>query len=339
MRKSKPHDSSRIFVNYRREDTAGHVLALMPSLRDRFGSDRIFRDLDDVPPGQNFVDYFKGALESCSVMLVVIGPDWLTSPHPRRGMRWLDDPDNFERIEIATALKKENVRVIPVLVGRGTMPSFEELPPDLQPLSSRNAIELSDVRWQSDVEHLLTALALVMDQGEPRVSHAAAEQHDAEQAVPEPIDTLPRRIFLCYRRSDSGTIVGRIYDRLERDFGKENIFKDVDNIPFGVDFVERLDSEVRKCDVLFAIIGQRWLKSRQRGAPLLDNPNDFVRIEIASALRRTIPVVPVLVDGARMPLESQLPDEIKALARRHGTEVRHDPDFHSDMTRLLSRIG
>jgi len=152
MRKSKPHDSSRIFVNYRREDTAGHVLALMPSLRDRFGSDRIFRDLDDVPPGQNFVDYFKGALESCSVMLVVIGPDWLTSPHPRRGMRWLDDPDNFERIEIATALKKENVRVIwdtivDEITGR---PGKTPLPPSVEGLKLRNAVTGEETHLKVD---------------------------------------------------------------------------------------------------------------------------------------------------------------------------------------------
>ncbi len=185
------------------------------------------------------------------------------------------------------------------------------------------------------LDDLAHDICLLLRKAEP----ALAQQRQTEQAAPPPKDTRARRIFLCYRRGDSGTIVGRIYDRLERDFGKNNIFKDVDSIPFGVDFVERLDQEVEKCHVLFAVIGQHWLTSGPRGAAQLDDPNDFVRIEIASALRRTIPVVPVLVDGARMPLENQLPDEIKALARRQGTEVRHDPDFHGDMTRLLSRIG
>jgi hypothetical protein len=134
-------------------------------------------------------------------------------------------------------------------------------------------------------------------------------------------------------------MVGRIYDRLKDDFGEENIFKDVDNIPFGVDFVEHLDLEVQKCNVLFVVIGARWLNSDSGERARLEDSNDFVRVEIASGLRRGIPVVPLLVDGARMPREDQLPDDIKLLARRNGTDIRHDPDFHGDMTRLLARLG
>lgn len=148
-----------------------------------------------------------------------------------------------------------------------------------------------------------------------------------------------RRIFVCYRRHDSGIIVGRIYDRLVNELGKENVFKDVDTIPFGVDFVKYLDGEVQKCSVLFAVIGPRWLEPGPEGEPRLNDPDDFVRIEIAAALRRDIPVVPLLVDGAQMPRADRLPEELKALSRRNGTEIRHDPDFHTDLTRLLSRLG
>jgi hypothetical protein len=119
----------------------------------------------------------------------------------------------------------------------------------------------------------------------------------------------------------------------------ENVFKDVDNIPFGVDFVEHLDREVQKCTVLLAVIGPRWLPAGEQGTRRLEDPNDFVRIEIDSALRREIPVVPLLVDGASMPRVEELPDELKPLARRNGTEIRHDPDFHNDMSRLLARLG
>jgi hypothetical protein len=169
----------------------------------------------------------------------------------------------------------------------------------------------------------------------PLTSATSARKPRTKPRPPLPADSPPvvRRIFLCYRRDDSGVIVGRIYDRLAREFGDDNVFKDIDNIPFGVDFVDHLDREVQKCDVLFAVIGARWLDAR------LDDPNDFVRIEIASALHRTIPVVPILVDGAQMPRADQLPEQIKGLARRNGTMVRHDPDFHSDLTRLLARLG
>ena len=354
MAKSEPHGSSQIFVSYRHEDAGGYVLALLPALRNRFGHDRIVKEIVDTSPSN-----VPRKLESYSMVLVVIGPDWLTVPSPSRKGRAIDDPDDYVRRAIAAALKIADLLVLPVLVGRGTMPASEELPPDLESLSLRNAFELSDVRWNGDVSRLLTTIELLMEgrltikqrDGEPIRSSATAsesernedfsghgQQRQSDQAA-NGKETLTRRIFLCYRRADSATIVGRIYDRLEKEFGRKNIFKDVDNIPFGVDFVEHLDREVEKCDVLFAVIGKRWLRSRPRGAALLDDPNDFVRIEIASALRRTIPVVPILVDGARMPLENQLPEEIKALARRHGTDVRHDPDFHADMTRLLSRIG
>lgn len=179
----------------------------------------------------------------------------------------------------------------------------------------------------------------------PRETHAIGIKSTRKLRTKKPqarsVDaaSVVRRIFLCYRRDDSGTIVGRIFDRLAIEFGNENIFKDVDNIPYGVDFVEYLDREIQKCGALFVVIGPRWLRSAPQDASRLDDPNDFVRIEIASALRRTIPVVPVLVDGAQMPRADQLPDEIQSLARRHGTMIRQDPDFHSDVTRLLSRLG
>lgn len=148
------------------------------------------------------------------------------------------------------------------------------------------------------------------------------------------------RVFISYRREDSGTIVGRIHDRLVRDFGAGNVFKDIDNIPFGVDFVDHLDHEVEKCSVLFAVIGPDWLTAAaDDGGRRLDDPHDFVHIEIASALRRKIPVVPILVDGARVPAAGDLPDDLKPLARRNGIRIRHDPDFHNDMSRLLSRLG
>jgi hypothetical protein len=143
---------------------------------------------------------------------------------------------------------------------------------------------------------------------------------------------------VSYRRDDSATIVGRICDRLASELGSEHVFKDVDSIPFGVDFVEYLDHEVEQCSVLFAIIGPKWLATGPGGARRLDDPQDFVRIEIASALRRGIPVVPLLVDGARLPQTNEIPEDLQPLARRNGIEIRHDPDFHNDMTRLLSRL-
>jgi hypothetical protein len=162
-------------------------------------------------------------------------------------------------------------------------------------------------------------------------------------AASRPPEVLPkhekRRLFICYRREDTIGIVGRIYDRLVRDLGEDSVFKDVDNIPFGADFVDYIEQEIHRCHVLLAVIGPRWFGDAGDGTPRLNDPNDFVRIEIAAALRRAIIVVPLLVDGAKMPKHDQLPDDLKQLTRRNGTVVRHDPDFHPDVTRLLSRLS
>jgi hypothetical protein len=150
--------ASRIFVSYRREDTAGHVLALIPRLREHFGADRVFKDTDSIAPGQDFVATIKKELESCSVLLAIIGKEWLTIQDVRNNRRRLDDPDDFLRLEVGTALNNQNILVIPVLVGRAAMPPVEQLPPDLANLARRNAIELSDIRWESDLDRLVKAI-------------------------------------------------------------------------------------------------------------------------------------------------------------------------------------
>lgn len=146
------------------------------------------------------------------------------------------------------------------------------------------------------------------------------------------------RIFISYRRTDSADITGRIYDRLIGKFGKEPIFKDVDSIPLGFDFMEFLEMKVGECDVLLAIIGDRWLESDPSGKRRLDDPNDFVRIEIQSALERGIPIIPLLVRGAQMPREADLPVGLRKLVYRNGTLIRSDPDFHRDMDRLIAAL-
>jgi formylglycine-generating enzyme required for sulfatase activity len=145
------------------------------------------------------------------------------------------------------------------------------------------------------------------------------------------------KVFISYRRSDSQDVTGRIYDHLERRFGAENVFFDVDSIPLGVDFREHLDEAVGRCDVLLAVIGDSWLESRD-GERRLDDARDFVRIEIESALRRGIPVIPVLVGRAAMPAEQELPESLKPLAFRNAAEVRSGRDFGDHVARLIRGI-
>jgi hypothetical protein len=147
------------------------------------------------------------------------------------------------------------------------------------------------------------------------------------------------KIFVSYRRDDSADIAGRIYDRLTAKFGRDAVFKDVDSIPLGTNFKKHLTKIVQECVVELVIIGRQWVTIKnKRGQRRLDDPRDFVRIEIESALSREIPVVPLLVQGASMPSEEQLPTSLAELAYRHGIEVRRDPDFHRDMNRLETAL-
>jgi hypothetical protein len=126
------------------------------------------------------------------------------------------------------------------------------------------------------------------------------------------------QIFISYRRDDTSASAGRLYDRLLVCLPNNHIFIDVDLDP-GIDFVEAIETSVGSCDVLIAVIGKRWLTSSDDdGQRRLDNQEDFVRLEVATALKRNIRVIPVLVDGASIPRSSDLPDELKLLARRNA---------------------
>src|SRR5262245_2551501 len=102
------------------------------------------------------------------------------------------------------------------------------------------------------------------------------------------------KIFINYRRDDSNGMAGRLHDRLAQTFGPDNIFMDVDNIPVGEDFVAYLNSQVTACNVVLAVIGRSWLKAKdKRGQRRLNQPDDWVAIELAAALTRNIPVIPI----------------------------------------------
>jgi TIR domain len=146
------------------------------------------------------------------------------------------------------------------------------------------------------------------------------------------------KVFISYRRDDASAEAGRLFDRLFQHFSQNEIFMDVDTIEPGVDFVEAIEEVVGACDVLIAVIGSRWLTSSDRGGRRrLDIPEDIVRLEIATALKRGIRVVPVLVEGATMPEVGELPDDLKALVRRNAVEIGHNR-FNADSERLVTAL-
>jgi uracil-DNA glycosylase family 4 len=146
------------------------------------------------------------------------------------------------------------------------------------------------------------------------------------------------RIFISYRRQDSEGYVGRLYDHLIQYFDRNDVFIDVDNIPPGSDFVTQLEDAVAMCDVFIAVIGPLWATiTDEQGQRRLDQWDDFVRLEAASALKGNKLVIPVLVGQAKMPAPHQLPDDIAPLARRNAVELSHQR-FSYDVQKLVDAI-
>jgi TIR domain len=148
---------SRILINYRRRDGQAYAAQLHDWISDRYGADQVFADVD-TKPGVDFVGAIERAVQSTDVMLVVIGRGWLVD---EEGRRRLDDPDDFVRIEIEAALVS-NIRIIPVLVGGASLPTKDDLPSQLAMLNRRQAFELSDTHWRTDLDRLGSNLDLMM---------------------------------------------------------------------------------------------------------------------------------------------------------------------------------
>lgn len=144
-------------------------------------------------------------------------------------------------------------------------------------------------------------------------------------------------VFISYRRQDSAGHAGRLFDRLLERLGREHVFMDVAGIEAGVDFVHTINSAVGSCQLLLAVVGPEWLKTADGAGRRLDDPADFVRIEISAALQRDIRVIPVLVGGASLPSADLLPADLASLARRQAVELR-DARWDSDTAELVGTI-
>jgi hypothetical protein len=145
------------FISYRREDAAGYAGRLRESLERKLGAARVFRDVDTLRPGQDFVQAIEARLADCAVMLAVIGREW-AGARDLAGSRRLDEPFDFVRIEIAAALARPEVLVVPVLVEGASMPTSSELPDNLKALTRRHAVSLRDETWDADVDRLVNVI-------------------------------------------------------------------------------------------------------------------------------------------------------------------------------------
>ncbi len=154
---------------------------------------------------------------------------------------------------------------------------------------------------------------------------------------------MARKVFINYRRQGTLAVAGRISERLKASFGAANVFTDFENIPAGVDFSKYIEDQLEASDVVLAIVGENWLNAKEkawrfwRSRRRIDNPSDWVRIEIATAIRRNIPILPVLIDGTYMPDERQLPQELRPFARRQAIPLRN-MEFNTDYAILEAKL-
>jgi len=155
---SRPEDDARfkgVFISYRRNEAAAYAGRLYDRLAARFGKERVFIDTENVGWGEDFVEAVTAAAESCAVMIALVSRGW------SRGAGGEAELDDYVRLEVATALGRK-IRVIPILIQGASMPAPKELPEDLAPLVRRNALALSDTRWERDVEDLIKSLEKVL---------------------------------------------------------------------------------------------------------------------------------------------------------------------------------
>jgi hypothetical protein len=194
---------------------------------------------------------------------------------------------------------------------------------------------------QENLRALLTAARgvspgkLTMDV--PAASGTSPGQLTTE-VLPATVSKNAPRIFISYRHDDSEGHTGRLNDELVRRFGEDNIFMDIDRIPLGADFTRVIAEAVESCDVLIAVIGRGWSTiTDPTGQRRLDNPEDYVRFEIKTALERDIRVIPAFVQNAQMPPSDQLPNDLAGLTRRNGISLRSD-NWHPGVERLIHAI-
>src|SRR5262249_31797849 len=146
------------------------------------------------------------------------------------------------------------------------------------------------------------------------------------------------KIIISYRRLDSLDIAMRIRDVMATHFGESSVFTDIDSIPLGVDFLDHINSVLSTCDALIAIVGPRWIDGGGSPGHGLHLETDFVRIEVEAALKRKIPVIPVLVGGTRMPGRDELPDALQPFVFRNGTSIDSGLNFRNDVNRLIRSL-
>ncbi len=366
---SSPTPRSGIFISYRRSEASGFAGRLYAQLTRAFGDDHVFMDVTSIQPGQDFREVMLAAAGQSTVLLVIIGSDWLDITDKNHRRR-LENPGDPVRVEIQTALDRK-ITIVPVLIDSAPMPARHRLPRKLQPLAQCHAIRVRHESFRSDTQRLIKSLRhhlsdIPRDQlGDPRAEGAAGTitrvtvapdpslphltGHEGGSSKTRPPKrplrharklTPSRRrmgiIFVSYRHEDARATAGRLYDRLVLHYGQRQVFMDVDAISLGAKSGAIRMQALQNSSVLIVVIGPHWL-GESKGHRLVDRPYDPIRVELETSLELNKRVIPVLVDGATMPTSGDLPPTLSRLVRRHRFTLRHDA-FDEDLSQLVNQL-
>ncbi len=279
--------------------------------RDLLGDMAYFRDRDDKPAA-----YVQQHVRSCQVYVGLIGLRY-GSPVP-------DRPEvSYTELEFETATEARMPQLVVMLDEDAVLP----IPPS-QMLDRDPALMLRQRAFRDRLDaRLLVRKFASPEQVELLLFHGLQAQRGP-----------PQRIFISYRHGDADYAAHWLRDHLSGRYGKDQVFLDINSIALGSNFADEIASKLSTCEVLLACIGNRWLTTTNaEGTRRIDDPNDFVSLEIATALARNILVIPILIDGATMPSRSDLPDRIAHLADCNALKVSAD-SFDSDTERLFEEL-
>jgi hypothetical protein len=301
---------------------------------------RLWQDKEGITLGSLWENEIKQAITQSVFFIPFITPEFIRS-------RWFE-------VQLDEFLQRENQLgrrdlIFPILYIR--VPELEHEQesrkhPALQIIADRKYFDWRSLRHRdiNSGEILLIIERFCSQVSKVLYTPSTAPRSEGAQNVDKIAgsgDTSRRatKVFISYRREDTKYQAREIYKALRNVLTPENVFMDIDSIPLGADFVEILGGWVNQCEVLLALIGPAWLAANDPASNQrrLENVNDFVRVEIRQALRRGIPVVPVLLDRAPMPDPTQLPEDIRNLVRRQA-EFLEFRTFDTDLARLIKRL-
>ena len=331
-----PSSSSRgIFLSYRREDVA-YARLLQLQLRERIPGAGVFTDLDSIEPGLDFAEVIREAVESCAVLVALIGYQWATVADSE-GHRRLDNPHDFVRMEIQTAFEL-GVPVIPVLVGGARIPRQEELPSELRKLARLQAPVLSDSSYVADVHSLVGAIQGLLGE-EPDASQAAATDVGRTAAAGPNTPAHGARwlrgtrarggrsVFISYRRKLSEMLARSVNnDLIEHRY---DTFMDLENLDSG-EFERVILSQIEARQHFVVLLEPGSLDQ-------IGMDGDWLRREIAHALAHGRNVVPVAHKGFEFRRDLVLPPDVAKLPSFNGVAI--PPGYFDDaMKKLRTRF-